>query len=53
MLAVMPVAEDKQEQDPGRQPLGTGRLQTVQAETNPRYHKLISQFDEQTGVPVS
>jgi carbamoyltransferase len=31
---------------------GTGRLQTVTAEANPRYHALISEFERQTGVPV-
>jgi carbamoyltransferase len=31
---------------------GTGRLQTVTAEANPRYHALISEFEKQTGVPV-
>jgi carbamoyltransferase len=31
---------------------GSGRLQTVSADTNPRYHKLISTFREQTGVPM-
>lgn len=31
---------------------GTGRLQTVSASTNPRYHKLIDTFREKTGVPV-
>jgi carbamoyltransferase len=31
---------------------GTGRLQTVTADANPRYHALISEFDRQTGVPV-
>jgi carbamoyltransferase len=30
----------------------TGRLQTVSAGTNPRYHALISEFERQTGVPV-
>ncbi len=30
----------------------TGRLQTVSAVTNPRYHALISEFDRQTGVPL-
>jgi carbamoyltransferase len=52
MLAVMPVAEDKQEKIPAVSHLGTGRLQAVHADTNPRYHKLISQFHGQTGVPV-
>ncbi len=31
---------------------GTGRLQTVTAEANPRYHALITEFERQTGVPV-
>jgi len=31
---------------------GTGRLQSVDAETSPRYHQLISKFAEKTGVPI-
>jgi len=31
---------------------GTGRLQTVEREVNPRYWRLIRKFDEVTGVPV-
>jgi carbamoyltransferase len=31
---------------------GTGRLQTVTREANPKYHALISEFERQTGVPV-
>jgi carbamoyltransferase len=31
---------------------GTGRLQTVSPQANPRYHALISEFERQTGVPV-
>jgi carbamoyltransferase len=31
---------------------GSGRLQTVSARTNPRYHRLISEFEAITGVPV-
>ena len=31
---------------------GTGRLQTVTREANPRYHALISAFRDRTGVPV-
>jgi carbamoyltransferase len=31
---------------------GTGRLQTVTREANPRYHALISAFHKLTGVPV-
>jgi carbamoyltransferase len=30
----------------------TGRLQTVSAAANPRYHALISEFERQTGVPL-
>jgi carbamoyltransferase len=52
MLAVMPVSEDKQETIPAVSHLGTGRLQAVQADTNPRYHSLISNFEGITGVPV-
>jgi carbamoyltransferase len=31
---------------------GTGRLQTVRRDTNPRYYRLIEAFGEATGVPV-
>ena len=31
---------------------GTGRVQTVSKNSNPLYHKLISQFHELTGDPV-
>ncbi len=31
---------------------GTGRLQTVTREANPRYYALISTFRDLTGVPV-
>jgi carbamoyltransferase len=31
---------------------GTGRLQTVQEAANPRYHRLISEFDRLTGIPI-
>ena len=31
---------------------GTGRLQTVTREANPKYHALISELERQTGVPV-
>jgi carbamoyltransferase len=48
----MPVAEDKQAKIPAVSHLGTGRLQAVLAETNPRYHSLIRNFEGLTGVPV-
>jgi carbamoyltransferase len=31
---------------------GSGRLQTVRRETNPRYYRLIGTFAEHTGVPI-
>jgi len=31
---------------------GSGRLQTVSQELNPRYYQLISDFERMTGVPV-
>lgn len=31
---------------------GSGRLQTVSRDTNPRYYKLIETFRDQTGVPM-
>src|SRR5580704_5938045 len=31
---------------------GTGRLQTVHTETNPRYHRLIEYFRDLTGIPL-
>jgi carbamoyltransferase len=31
---------------------GSGRLQTVSADDNPRFHALISRFNELTGVPI-
>ena len=30
----------------------SARIQTVHAETNPRYHQLISRFKEKTGCPI-
>ena len=31
---------------------GTGRLQSVDKNISPRYHKLISKFAEKSGVPI-
>jgi carbamoyltransferase len=31
---------------------GSARLQTVDAATHPRYHKMISEFGKLSGVPV-
>ena len=53
MLLVTPVKEDKQEVLPAITHVdGTGRLQTVFEDTNPRYYNLIKRFGQATGVPV-
>jgi carbamoyltransferase len=53
MLYVVDVKPDKREHIPAITHVdGTGRLQTVNARTNPRYYQLIKQFGEATGVPV-
>ena len=31
---------------------GTGRLQTVSAEQNARYHRLLRAFRDRTGIPI-
>ena len=31
---------------------GSSRMQTVTAEANPLYHKLISAFHKKTGIPM-
>jgi carbamoyltransferase len=53
MLYVVDVKEDKRALVPAITHVdGTGRLQTVRRDTNPRYHRLISAFAEATGVPM-
>ncbi|MDD2708163.1 MAG: carbamoyltransferase N-terminal domain-containing protein [Verrucomicrobiae bacterium] len=52
MLLVMPVKKEKQEIIPAVSHMGTGRLQSVIEETNPRYYRLIKAFGKATGVPV-
>ncbi len=52
MLLVMPVKADKQDKIPAVSHMGTGRLQAVTRETNPRYYKLIEAFGRATGIPV-
>jgi carbamoyltransferase len=53
MLLVAPVRPEKQNEIPAVTHVdGTGRLQTVFAETNPLYHRLIGRFGQATGVPV-
>ena len=53
MLKVYKVKEEKRERIPAVvHKDGTGRLQTVSYEINPRYHSLISKFYEITGIPI-
>ncbi len=53
MLLVVPVKEAMRQVVPAPTHVdGTGRLQTVFRETNPRYYRLIEAFAEATGVPV-
>ena len=51
MLMVYQVRPDKRELVPAiTHADGSGRLQSVSAKTNPRYHALISEFERQTGI---
>jgi carbamoyltransferase len=53
MLKVCRVRQDKQEVIPAVTHVdGTARLQTVHKETNPRYHRLLKEFEKLSGVPV-
>jgi carbamoyltransferase len=53
MLYVIPVRPEKQSVLPAITHVdGTGRLQTVFRDTNPRYYSLIERFGQATGVPA-
>jgi carbamoyltransferase len=53
MQQVYPVRPDKRQVLPAiTHADGSGRLQTVNFRTNPRYYRLISEFGALTGVPV-
>jgi carbamoyltransferase len=53
MLYVVDVKDEKRAVIPAITHVdGTGRLQTVNERTNPRYYQLIKRFGEATGVPV-
>ncbi|HEX9235230.1 MAG TPA: carbamoyltransferase [Actinomycetota bacterium] len=53
MLLVLPIRQDKRAVIPAVTHVdGTGRLQTVGRSENPVFHRLIEEFDRQTGVPV-
>lgn len=52
MLIVLPFKADKGETIGAVNHLGTGRLQTIREEWNPRYYRIVKAFGEATGVPV-
>jgi carbamoyltransferase len=53
MVLVYDVLPGRREQVPAITHVdGTGRLQTVEEEASPRYHRLIAEFERQTAVPI-
>jgi carbamoyltransferase len=52
MLMVLPWKSDARALVPAVDHMGTGRLQTIRPEWNPRYYGLVRRFGEATGVPV-
>lgn len=53
MMQVFQLRQEKRPQIPAVTHVdGSGRLQTVSADTNPIYHQLISRFHALTGVPM-
>ncbi|VUX46359.1 Carbamoyltransferase [Candidatus Defluviicoccus seviourii] len=53
MSHVFPIREEKRAQIPAVTHVdGSGRLQTVRQEENPRYYRLIEVFERRTGVPI-
>jgi carbamoyltransferase len=53
MLMTYPVKDEMKDRIPAVIHVdGTSRIQTVRRDTNPRYHKLISEFFALTGVPI-
>jgi carbamoyltransferase len=53
MEKVFPIKDEKRESIPAVTHVnGTGRLQTVDKDVNPRYYNLIDTFRRKTGVPI-
>ena len=53
MMQVFQIKKDKRDEIPAVTHVdGSGRLQTVSSDTNPRYHRLIQTFGDKTGVPM-
>jgi len=52
MLMVVPWKDGAGQRVPAVNHLGTGRLQSLRQEWNPRYFSLLKNFGDATGVPV-
>jgi carbamoyltransferase len=52
MLLVHPLRKNAADRVGATNHMGTGRLQTIRREVNPRYYDLVDRFGEATGVPV-
>ncbi len=52
MLLVLPLQEAKKDSINAVNHMGTGRLQTIREEWNPRYYRVVEKFGQATGVPV-
>ncbi len=52
MLMVAPIKADQQDKIQAVCHQGTGRLQAIERETNPRYYGVIERFGQITGVPI-
>jgi carbamoyltransferase len=52
MLLVLPIRQEHADRIPAVNHAGTGRLQTVRREWNPRYYEILKKFGQATGVPV-
>jgi len=52
MLVVYPWDLELGKRVPAVNHLGTGRLQTIRREWNPRYYRVVELFDQETSVPV-
>jgi carbamoyltransferase len=53
MIQVYPVRPEKRSVIPAVTHVdGSGRLQTVSKQTNPKYYRLIKEFEKLTGVPI-
>jgi carbamoyltransferase len=52
MLVVLPLKDDKKDSVQAVNHMGTGRLQTIREEWNPRYYQVVKKFGDATGIPV-